>query len=389
MPLDPLERQKWLLTTCETQAGGMTVDELLIRLYECEHPDRVEAADFDPLGDDVTTAMEARRRTVQLDLQHLGQAGLITRDDEQPPRYRPTQRVGEWRALGEHLLINENQILALRLARTLFAAGMTDEVDADGGPLAQALEDLLSQVDADETDRLRQRIDITAQVQFHPVEPLSGAHLRQVLVALRDDLGLCGTYDSKRNGPHAVQLIPIRLTLIHGEWFMPAWDAEAQMVKMYKLARFRGVLGHGNLSADPIWRRPPGTDLDALAHDLLVNSFAGAAGPTAERVQIRVGPYTWAQVRGRTWGADQTVEDLPDGWHRVAFTTKGMSNVRHWVLSFGLDAVVEQPESLRTWVQKQVAGLAERYRPLPVAEAPVTVTQAAPGVTAARAPAPG
>jgi predicted DNA-binding transcriptional regulator YafY len=77
----------------------------------------------------------------------------------------------------------------------------------------------------------------------------------------------------------------------------------------------------------------------------------GATDPQSRRtITLAVSPGAWPFIRDRRWGDSQRVEetpaDLSQGWRRLTFTTSGLSECVHWILSFGSGVIPEGPQEL-------------------------------------------
>lgn len=67
----------------------------------------------------------------------------------------------------------------------------------------------------------------------------------------------------------------------------------------------------------------------------------------AFRVKVRIVPKAAMYVRERVWSDDQTIEDLEDGSILLTFTSTSELETLSWVLSFGGEAELLEPEGLR------------------------------------------
>ena len=158
---------------------------------------------------------------------------------------------------------------------------------------------------------------------------------------------------------------PIRLVLLKGEWFCFAWSpasgtSSLGRVKQYALSRIT--------SRDPTVRidacLPPGAPVrqpHAQVDASLASGFHATGGGARRRVVLAISPDAWAFVVDRTWGESQAIDqappDLPTGWRRIAFSTTGLDECRHWVLSFGAAVRAEGPPELRDWLKNQAQNL--------------------------------
>ena len=309
-------------------------------------------------------------RTVQHDLdwllEHLGAAGIerVAKADlaPEPPlefhRFRLFYRLRSAEDLipltGEVVFLTEMEALALVAARAVLATPPTPGATADGqGPLAEALGTLLGRMGLAAKDR---RVpDVLAVSQGAP-QPYQPAHVLAILRAIRLGEAVTMTYRPLGKPAHEVIAQPVKLVLVEGEPYLWAWDGAAKRLKNYKAARIDAVRTRPALPGVP-------TGLEGEVRSNLLGGFRGVAGQQQRgRVVVRFSPAGVAHVHHRRLGGNQVWTDLPDGGGRVAFNTSGMDAVKHWLLQWGAEAVVESPAELVAWFRGEVGRMAERYR---------------------------
>ena len=64
-------------------------------------------------------------------------------------------------------------------------------------------------------------------------------------------------------------------------------------------------------------------------------------------VKIRFSPAVARYIKEKTWARDQTLTELPDSSLILTMTTSGRRDIKSWVLSFGKDALLLEPEDLK------------------------------------------
>lgn len=95
----------------------------------------------------------------------------------------------------------------------------------------------------------------------------------------------------------------------------------------------------------------------------------GAVGPfglTAGkpfRARVRIVPKAAMYVRERVWSDDQAIEELDDGGLILTLTSTSELETLSWVLSFGGEAELLEPEELRREVKKRLATMTAMHKP--------------------------
>jgi len=78
-------------------------------------------------------------------------------------------------------------------------------------------------------------------------------------------------------------------------------------------------------------------------------------------VKIRFSAGQARYIRERKWSATQKIEDQPDGSIILSMTTSGWWDVKKWVLSYGADAEVIEPESLKEEIIDELKTSLKKY----------------------------
>lgn len=255
--------------------------------------------------------------------------------------------------------LSEHEILALVVAR-----GLLRDPSKPGynGLLAQAVDSVLTRCGLSKhaKDLSPQAIEVN---RFGAV-PEDPTVLAEILAAV-----VCGDPIEcdylPLKGPLAHRhLLPLRACLIEGEFHVLAADgtlaSDGQpLIKDYRISRLS--------VAHRVATRPPG--LPKHIPQSLINTRTAAAfkatasqEPSAhQRVVLLLSPDAHRRLDGRTFGQHQTWEALPDGWYRLSFTTSGMADCQHWVLSQADQIRVEEPESLQKWLLQQAETMVKTY----------------------------
>ena len=94
-----------------------------------------------------------------------------------------------------------------------------------------------------------------------------------------------------------------------------------------------------------------------------VGPFGLTAGKPFQ-VKVRIVPKAAMYVRERVWSDDQTIEELEDGGLLLTFTSTSELETLSWVLSFGGEAELLEPEGLRQELLTRVREIREAHSPV-------------------------
>jgi predicted DNA-binding transcriptional regulator YafY len=214
-------------------------------------------------------------------------------------------------------------------------------VSALGGPIADALDDVLEVFDA--------RIAIgdsegDAVVSSRHPQPRGGKPfyeaLDRTLSALREHRFLSFAY-SRTNGTQTDwrTVAPYAVHAHNGRYYL--WgitEGEAEP-KLYVLDRMSDVA-----IEDDGFEPDPGLNID----DALQYSFGTMIGDARpQRVVVRIEPAAAAFARCRRWPAEVEASDEPNGSVRLTFELTRFEEIVAWVLSFGGAATIVSPPQAR------------------------------------------
>ena len=84
-------------------------------------------------------------------------------------------------------------------------------------------------------------------------------------------------------------------------------------------------------------------------------------------VKGRISP-SWARwVEEKIWHESQKNTKLPEGGLEMTFRVTGLDEIKRWILSFGPEAVVLEPEKLKEMVRKDLSRNLAQYSTGPIA----------------------
>jgi predicted DNA-binding transcriptional regulator YafY len=84
-------------------------------------------------------------------------------------------------------------------------------------------------------------------------------------------------------------------------------------------------------------------------------------GGAKEQVKIRFSPKAGPYVKERTWHPSQEITDNADGSVVLSLTVDHSLELKRWVLSWGREARVTEPEKLVLELQEEIKNMSRGY----------------------------
>lgn len=275
------------------------------------------------------------RATIERDIAILRQWGQIKRKDGKfglsEMKFLPTS-------------FNAMEALALRIAGTTFAehAGA-----AYKGALASALKKIdlaLPQKLSAEVRKAEGRVAVSQPV----VREFSADIYQSLQEAILRHHPVDITYFSRSQGePTKRRIDPYGLAFRIGAWYVVGYCHLRKDIRTFSLDRIKWL----RVEEQMRFRYPADFNLQEwLARGWQLQS---AGEPT--EVVVRFGPKIASWILGGQWHPSQQIDKNKDGSVTFRVTVSGFEEMRYWILSFGADAEVIAPDSLRASVA-EIAG---------------------------------
>jgi predicted DNA-binding transcriptional regulator YafY len=159
-------------------------------------------------------------------------------------------------------------------------------------------------------------------------------------------------YTASRGESRGRTVSPYHLYNFQGEWFLVAFDDYRHDFRSFLVGRIEDwrVL-------EAVFKPDPGFSIDKY----MGNAFRTERGGESYQVVVRFDEGQARYIRERTWHKGQTIEELSEGGLILRFSTSGLGDVRRWVLQYGGQAEVLEPDVLREAMRREVVRMAERY----------------------------
>ncbi len=297
--------------------------------------------------DDLAEEIGCTRRTVYRDLDALAFAGFpLTserRDGRTFYRFIDTYRLGDVPFTADEVLaLAFGEDLLRTLEGTVFHDSIRSALAKIRAGLGPELGDYLAQ--------LGQAFRVLPGPHKNYARFRDTIRLLNEAVLTRHTLRM--RYRTGRTGQTSTRdLDPYRVWYRSGGLYVVGFDHLSGELRTFAVDRI------GALEATALrFRVREGFDFDAY----IGGSFGVVAEP-ALRVRIRFEGSGANYVEERTWHPSQTLARLPDGSLELGMEVGGSTELRSWILSFGADACVIEPDSLRAEVERDLAAALARY----------------------------
>jgi predicted DNA-binding transcriptional regulator YafY len=174
-----------------------------------------------------------------------------------------------------------------------------------------------------------------------------------LMVAIEDRKAVHIAYQSQRSTEPATRdVYPYGLAYHKGSLYLIAFAPEHGEIRHYKVDRMEEV----EVSKFP-FRRP--ADFDVREH--LARSFGIFRGEGDVIVRVRFLPAVARYVMESKWHPSQVLHRQPDGAVMGTFRLSGTEEIKSWILGFGANAVVLEPEDLRQAIARELRTMLAAY----------------------------
>ncbi len=147
-------------------------------------------------------------------------------------------------------------------------------------------------------------------------------------------------FSAHRNETDTRIIRPYHLHYYQGEPHLLAWCEWKTDFRQFFLGRVREWQ---LLEPDAAFARDPSFDADAYWR----RGLGLQHGEPPVTVRARFSPYQSRWIRERRYHASQQIEEQPNGGLILTLRVAGLAEVQRWLMSFGAEVEVLEPESLR------------------------------------------
>ena len=236
--------------------------------------------------------------------------------------------------------VKADELQSLLMARELFSK--------TGGGFKEGIEGVYRKILAAQSEP-PVRMQLEPAIDFSKIEPQYHAIHKAIDDNLRVEVEHLGQDDkyTKR------EIDPYRLFYSNGFWYVLGWCHKRQDIRTFALDRIRKVLilEKHNLTM-------AGFDFDAY----MANCWRSFYLEDPQEIVIRFAPDAAKDIRRKEWHPTQKIKDRKDGSLDLTVLVSDGVEIMRWVLSWGREAQVLQPKSLKNRIKEEVAEMGKLYR---------------------------
>lgn len=292
---------------------------------------------------------EYTERTLRRDLETLDEAGypITTERREGTTCFKLND--------GFHvslLPLTPSEMFALRCGAKLLKP-------LEGTFISDSIQSLIQKISANLAANQRESFD-QLQKNVQLATPLlkenkcSGETVAKIKEAIEQNKRIQMAYSSVgRNRPSKKQIEPYGFWYNNGTLYLIGYDTRQKDFRTYVIDRIKSLK-----VTDTVFTR----NLFFSMEDYFKDAFGVYRGK-AEKVEFIFHPPAAKWARERRWHESQELTNLPGDKIRLTFNVAVTPEFIQWVLGFGSQVEVIQPESLKQVILKESWSLVRRYQP--------------------------
>ena len=298
-------------------------------------------------ADEIAKRMKISRRTVFRDLEMIERAGVPCRFDQERRGYV----IDAWYFLPP-VSLTLPEALALHLAVFKLASPqnfpMYNEAQRATRKISQALPAGLR----DQCTRIAQVFE--ARWPAHADARVIGASFQRLQVAAAECRKVRLRYDSYYEAREIVSIVhPYLVAMVNRAWYLFAHSELHGEARTFRLDR---VLSSEVLAETFV--RPSGFSLDKH----IGKAWTLVPEGKIWHVKLHFMPKVAGNVEEVMWHQTQRMQRLADGSLVFEVDVDGLGEISWWVMGYGDQVIVLEPEELRIRVQKMAEGILRHYR---------------------------
>lgn len=309
--------------------------------------------------EDAAQELDCTVRTIWRDLRVLHDAGFPIYDDKAPDGRRGLWRVNDDFKRRLPLKLTLAELAALVMSRELLAPLGASVL---GPAVTSAFDGITSVLSRDALELLGEMRDVVGvRTVGAKLQAPAAEHAPAIQRALVEHRALRLRYHAfHRDEETERDVDPYHLTYYESGLYLIAYCHMRTAIRIFAVERIRSLKVLAS-------RFQPPRDFDPRAY---LDQALGILQGDLVTVRVIFAPALARYIRERLWHPSQKLRDLPDGRVELTLRVADTLEVRRWILGFGAQAEVVEPDSLREALGAEAEAVSQQLAPkrMPLAQ---------------------
>ncbi len=190
--------------------------------------------------------------------------------------------------------------------------------------------------------------------QAAPASQINKGYFEVLQKAIYDEKQIIINYHTQHSNKTSERTVdPYMIRHQQGTWYLIAHCHKRDELRIFALNRILNLT-----ETDVDFYKPSDFNIDKFLEDC----FGIIRDEKTHHVKLKFTPYQSRWIRERQWHKTQQLTDLPDGSLLLEMDVQGLDDVKRWVLQYGGEVEVLEPEVLREDVFKEVERMGRIYK---------------------------
>lgn len=247
------------------------------------------------------------------------------------------------------LSMKESELFGMYLSEKLL-------LQYEGTPIYDSLSSVFKKIEQSLPDKIS--VDPAAgQEKITVFPPFSTTIVPEVwdtiLDCLRASQQLQMDYKAPGREPVSRELDPYHAVRFEGDWYIIGFCHLRQAIRTFSMSR----IIHAKKTTK-VFRIPDDFDFNKLSG----SHFGVHWSPKETKVKIRFNKRVADYVQERTWHPSQRISVKKNGDVTLSLSVNHLLELKRWILSWGADATVIEPQSFALDIQETLGKAMEGYR---------------------------
>lgn len=198
--------------------------------------------------------------------------------------------------------------------------------------------------------------DDTASIfsfQTAPVSQIDKHYFEILQKAAYEEKQVKINYHSQHSNQASARSVdPYAIRSQQGSWYLIGFCHQRKQVRIFALNRILSIT-----ATEVDFYKPSSFDIEQYLKD----SFSIYRDDKTHHIKLKFSPYQARWIRERQWHKTQHLTELNDGGLILEMDVQGLEEVKRWVMQYGGEAEVVEPEVLKCDIINEVEKMKKIY----------------------------